>query len=177
MLRKKLIFISMAVCLITVFNLLNGKESSMYYLKVGATNPPGDSDVLPTLGIGARFQKDKYGFDLSANIGSLIFVNYASLKGIGLFYPNPEKQNQLYLGFGPGIGYFESSVPMGGPFGSASSHCGFLSVDGLVGYEFRHAPRFKTFVQLEISQPIFSFKNQRRSTYKPGFALTAGIGF
>src|SRR5581483_6211429 len=88
------------------------KRSSLYYVKLGATHPPGDSSgILPSIGLGVRFQRDYYGFDLSANLGSIVFVNYASLKGIFLFYPRPEKRHQLYFGVGPGVGYHLTSVP------------------------------------------------------------------
>jgi hypothetical protein len=63
------------------------KRSSLYYVKLGITHPPGDSAaILPTLGFGARFQRDSYGFDLSANLSSVVF---AALKGVFLFYPRP----------------------------------------------------------------------------------------
>lgn len=148
-------------------------------MKLGVTRPPGDcSGVLPSVGLGARFQRDSYGFDLSANLGSIGFVNYAALKGVFLFYPRPEKKHQLYVGVGPGIGYYLTSVPIGGAFGNASYECGSVTVEGVVGYEFRHARYFKTFMQLELSQPAFGFgKHGRRCGYKPGVALMGGIGF
>lgn len=155
------------------------KRSWLYYMKLGATNPPGDSSgILPSFGLGVRSQKDHYGFDLSGNLGSIVFINYASLKGLFLIYPQPEKKHQLYFGIGPGIGYHLSSIPMGSPFGSASDKRGIVTLEGVLGYEFRHAHHFKTFVQIELSQPIFGFGgNGGRCHYKPGIALTAGIGF
>lgn len=155
------------------------KRSSLYYLKLGVTHPPGNfSGILPSFGLGARFQRGYYGFDLSANLGSIVFINYASLKGMFLFYPQPERKHQLYFGIGPGIGYHLSSVPMGGPFGATSDQRGNVTLEGVLGYEFRHAHHFKTFIQLELSQPTFGFGGHgRRCSYKPGVALTGGIGF
>ena len=67
---------------------------------------------------------------------------------------------------------------MGGPFGSASDERGNVTVEGVLGYEFRHKHHFKTFIQLELSQPTFVFGgHKRRGGYKPGVALTGGIGF
>jgi hypothetical protein len=154
-------------------------KSSLYYVKLGAVHPPGDScDVLPNFGVGVRFQTDYYGFDLSANLGSLIFINYASLKGVFLLYPWPEECHQFYFGVGPGVGYHLSSVPMGGPFGSATREYGNITLEGVVGYEFRHAPHFKTFIQLELSQPIIGFGRHRsHCNYSPGVGLTGGFGF
>lgn len=153
-------------------------RSSLYYLKLGATYPPGDSSgILPTFGLGTRFQRDYYGFDLSANLASIVFINYASLKGIFLFYPQPEKRSQLYFGFGPGIGHHLTSVPMGGPFGGATTEYGKATLEGVLGYEFRHTQHFKTFIQIELSQPIFGFSRHYHCGYKPGVCLTGGFGF
>lgn len=155
------------------------KGSSLCYIKLGAAHPPGTSSaVLPSFGLGTRLQKDYYGFDLSANINSLIFVNYASLKGAFLFYPQPGKSHQFYFGMGPGLGYHLTSVPMGGPYGSATTDYGNITVEGLVGYEFRHSNHLKTFIQLELSQPSYVWGRPKpHNGYKPGVALTGGLGF
>lgn len=177
---KKILFIlSFLFCLLLSLDAEEEKRSSLYYIKLGITHPPGDSSgILPSFGLGARFQKDCYGFDLSANLGSIVFINYASLKGLFLFYPQPEKKHQLYCGIGPGIGYHLSFVPIGQPFGSTSNECGNMTLEGVLGYEFRHARHFKTFIQLELSQPTFGFGGHGPHTsYKPGVALTGGIGF
>lgn len=153
------------------------KKSSLYYVKLGAVHP-GSSDILPNFGLGARFQRGYYGLDLSANLGSVVFTNYASLKGVFLFLPRPEKRHQLYFGIGSGVGYHLTSVPMGGPFGSATTEYGTIPLEGILGYEFRHARRFKTFIQIELSQPTFVFGGHPyHSCYKPGVALNGGVGF
>ena len=153
--------------------------NSLYYAKLGSAYPPGDSsNILPSFGLGARFQRGHYGWDLSLNLASAVFINYASLKGMFLFYPQTETKYPLYLGFGSGIGYHLSSVPMGQPFGSRSSEYGNVTLEGILGYEFRHASHFKTFIQLELSQPAFGFGgHQHRYSYRPGIAFTAGFGF
>lgn len=176
---KKLLLFLLLISSVLYADADQEKRSSLYYVKLGAIHPPGDSSgILPSFGLGARFQRDYYGFDLSVNLGSVVFVNYASLKGVFLFYPRPEKKHQLYYGFGPGIGYHLTSVPLGGPFGSASSECGNMALEGILGYEFRHSDHFKTFIQLELSQPIFGFGGHgHRCGYKPGVALIGGFGF
>lgn len=162
------------------FAALNATEennSSLYYLKLGASYPSGTDCVLPTFGLGARFQKNQYGFDLSANLSSMVFVNYASLKGLFLFYPNVEKKNQWYVGIGPGLGYY-LKVAKGHPTGSRERKHGCVALEGCLGYEFRHYKHFKTFVQLEFSQPVIHFggRNFDRS-YRPGIGFSAGFGF
>jgi hypothetical protein len=177
---KKILFSLLFIsCLLSSLDADEGKKFSLYYIKIGLTKVPGDSSaILPSFGLGARFQRDYCGFDLSANIGSIVFNNYVSLKGIFLFYPQPQKKHQLYFGIGPGIGYHLNSIPLGDSFGSASDERGNVTIEGVLGYEFRHAPHFKTFIQIELSQPVFGFYGQgRHCSYKPGIAFTGGIGF
>lgn len=160
---------------------LNAEEnnSSLYYAKLGAVYLPGDSsDILPNVGLGMRFQRGYYGFDISANFSSLIFVNYASLKGMFLFYPQPEKKHQLYFGVGPGVGGYLHAVPAVVWVGGTTHKYGNVTLEGVVGYEFRHSEHFKTFIQLEVTQPIYNFRRQEcRYSYKPGLAISCGIGF
>lgn len=182
MLKAKKIFITLLLlsCFLSPLYAEGEKESSLYYVKLGAIYPPGDcSVVLPSVGLGVRHQKDYLGYELSANLGSIVFLNYASLKAIGLIYPQPEKKHQLYVGVGPGIACYLVAIPMGQPYGSTSEELGMATVEAVIGYEFRHARYFKTFVQLEFSQPVYGFSEKGRHTtnYKPGVALTAGFGF
>ena len=152
-------------------------RSSLYYMKLGAVFPPGDSAyVLPVYGIGTRFQRSYYGIDLSANVATTGSINYLSLKGLFLFYPHPEKKNQFYLGIGPGIGYY-TTAGLIDPYASRSHECTMATLEGVIGYELRHSQRFKTFVQLEPSQPVFQLTDDHPCRYKPGVALTFGIGF
>lgn len=177
-LKKMLLFLLLTTSILYADH---EKKSSLYYMKLGVINPPGDEFgyyYVPDFGIGARFQRDYYGFDLSVNLGSIVFLNYASIKGIFLCYPQPEKRDQLYFGLGPGIGYQLTAVPMGQPFGCATTEYGNVTLEGALGYEFRHARHFKTFIQLELSQPTLGFGRQGHCcSYKPGTALTGGFGF
>lgn len=178
MMKLKLLITLFLIGLMSQLNAFELKESSLYYLKLGAAYSSDDSGVLPHFGLGARFQKDQYGFDLSANLNSMIFMNHISLKGLFLFYPYPKNKNQFYFGVGPGIGYRFSSVPMGQPYGCASDKQGYVAIEGIVGYEFRHSRHFKTFVQLEMTQPFFGFGGKKyHRNNKPGFAISAGMGF
>lgn len=178
MAKLKILILFLAVGLMSTLSAFETKKSSLYYVKLGATHPPTDFSVLPMVGVGARFQRDEYGLDLSANVGSIIFNNYVALKGVFLFYPYYEKKNQFYVGVGPGVGHYENSVVIGEHFGVKSHECRFLTIEGVVGYEFRHARYFKTFIQIELSQPAVILKgNVRHHRYKPGVACNAGVGF
>ncbi len=119
---------------------------------------------MPNIGLGARYQKGHYGVDLSANLGSLILFNYASLKGMFLYYPQPEKKHPLYLGIGPGLGYHLNAIAMPAPYGGCSQDYGSVTLEGVVGYEFRHTDHFKTFIQLELSQPTIDFAGSKDRT-------------
>lgn len=143
-------------------------NSSLYYVKLSAPVPLRYGSILPTFGVGARFQRDYYGFDLSANLVPYKSFRYGYLKGICLYYPQPENKNQLYFGFGPGIGSFFSSRTRNRP--------GIVTLNGVVGYEFRHTPHFKTFIEIELTEPILSFGKHPRVD-GPGVVLTGGVGF
>lgn len=169
------------ILLITSFSLnfsaLEAEESSLTYMKFGATHPPGDTGILPTIGLGTRVQKNSYGFDISLNGSSVIFSNYASLKGMVLYYPFNEN-NHFYVGFGAGVGYHENSAPLGPPYGSSSKKQGNVNLEAAIGYEFHHSRNFKTFIQLELTQPTFTLGKQRnQKSGKPGVAVTFGLGF
>lgn len=147
------------------------KNATLVYLKAGASSIPSvSSHLLPTVGLGGRFQRDHYGCDLSANLTSEIFTNYLFLRGLFLYYPQLQKKHPFYVGVGPGLGYY----------GEWYATHKMLTVDAVLGYEFRHAPHFKTFIQLELSQPAFVWDAQsshRHYGYHPGWGLHAGIGF
>lgn len=167
------------IFLFTVFwSFLNGCEqkTSLYYIKLGAAHPfEGTHEILPSFGLGARFQKNYYGFDLSASLDSLVLINRVSLKSLLLFFPFPEKKHRPYFGVGPGTTYQVLEIPMGQPFGVKSRQQGWITLEGVCGYEFRNHDHFKTFVQLELSQPLFQFQGYR--CYKPTAAIQTGIGF
>src|SRR5215207_8992178 len=92
-------FTILSIFFLTSFLSAEEKKPSLYYMKLGVICPPGDSDLLlPNLGLGARFKYNCYGIDLSANLGSMLFINYASLKGLILLYPHPEKKHPFYVG-------------------------------------------------------------------------------
>lgn len=153
-------------------------QSSLYYMKFGAQLVPGERTiVLPTLGLGARYQWDRHGCDFSVNGSSLIFFNYFSFKALYLYYPMPERKNQLYFGVGPSIGYYAGGIPGPGDCRGCGEY-GCVNLEGLVGYEFRHSRHFKTFVQLELTQPaIYTHSTRKHGHYAPGVAITGGLGF
>src|SRR5260221_10895877 len=176
--KQLLISLLLISCWLPQLDAYQKQNNDLYYMKFGIVDPPvGSSGVLPAIGLGARFQRGEYGYDLSANLGSILFINYVSLKGMFLFYPQPEKTNQLYFGFGPGIGHYSSTFPMM-HYGNGARDRGVLTLEAVLGYEFRHSPNFATFVQLELTQPTFGLGgNSPHFGNKPGVALSVGVGF
>lgn len=144
------------------------------YVKMGVAFPP-----MPTFGVGTRFQQGKTGFDLSANIDSLLVFNYGEIKGLYLYYPHHEEESPVYFGIGTGIAYRVNLIEGKGLFSSnTNAEQGTIPLDFIVGREFRADNRLKTFVQLEISQPLINFNHQEgKGSFSPRASVTFGMGF
>ena len=121
--------------------------------------------LLPTVGLGARFQQGHFGCDLSASLGSVIVINELKGKALCLWYPYPESKHRFYCGVGPGVSY---ALDL---FNTRS----FITAEGLIGFEFKHARFFKTFLQLELSQPVHRLSAGRH--FPASAALSFGLGF
>ena len=60
---------------------------------------------IPSVGVGARYQKGSTGFDLSIDYNTLLFVNVLSTKGsFFYFFPHQDFDKQFYIGGGIGGG-------------------------------------------------------------------------
>jgi hypothetical protein len=136
------------------------------YVKPGIVVTPGDHYVVPSTGAGVRVSKDHFGADVSANWA---IKHYGSGKGLLLFYPSPDDKNRFY--FGAGGGYAHSNRNERTPYGRPRPESG-PTADGVVGYEWRHSENIKSFLQLEVAQPVSSHRQK-----SPGFAISYGIGF
>ncbi|NGX55001.1 MAG: hypothetical protein KR126chlam2_00622 [Chlamydiae bacterium] len=85
----------------------------------------------------------------------------------------------MYFGGGGGYGWMhhEGFAPvMGGTVGSTHS-TQFLTVDGVVGWEFRRDKRIKPILQLELSQPVKYLKGKNHSQWTPGAVISVGLGW
>jgi hypothetical protein len=167
---KHLMKLSLYTCLLLfpISNRASETIPSMYYIKIGPTLPPGhNSHVLSTFGLGARFKYGYCGLDLSTTLSSNIIANYAVFKGMFLLYPQPSQVNGIYFGIGPGIGYH---------LGKASHSYAMITAEGVLGYECRRSANFKTFIQLEFSQPTFCIGTYKKNQ-RAGMGLIGGVGF
>ncbi len=122
--------------------------------------------ILPTAGMGLRYQKGHHGCDLS---GSYTLAPFAgplkNLKVLYLYYPFSSKH--LYCGVGMGgawwKGEFERRYQRG------------VSFEQTIGYEWLSKKFYKDlfyFAQLELSECEFLFQ-----TWAPLPTFTMGIGF
>lgn len=168
--KKIVILVIVLIASVTSIFANDANTSSMFYFKGGASLPPCQVSKrhvpVPAVGLGYRWQKGNTGFDLSLSAGSLFVINYASVKGLFLFYPNPER-SRFYFGVGPG---YVHNVSI-----DNSNRC--LSLEGVIGYEFASSYRCKPFIQLEITQPVVTFKSRFSSKKTPGVTVMFGIGF
>ncbi len=153
-------------------------RSSLYYIEMGGTYLGQDSFVpIPTVGLGARWQKNQLGFDLCAQLASVLFINQAKLKSHLLLYPLINKGYPFYCGIGPEVGYFLDAVLMGQPFGGGTRSGGFVGVGEVCGYEFRHTPHLKTFIQLELHQKALPLSGEGKHRWHTEGAILFGLGF
>jgi hypothetical protein len=144
------------------------------YVKMGVAFPP-----MPTFGVGTRFQQGKTGFDFSANIDSLLVFNYGEIKGLYLYYPHPEEEHPAYFGIGSGIAYRVNLIQGKGLYSSTTNaEQGTIPLDFVLGREFRQDDCLKTFIQLEISQPLIHFNQHHgKGSFSPRVAATYGMCF
>jgi hypothetical protein len=60
--------------------------------------------IIPTFGIGGRYQKKQLGFDLSLDLSTLLFINEFHPKATFLyFFPNENFDKQWFTGVGAGL--------------------------------------------------------------------------
>lgn len=132
------------------------------------------------LGIGNRHLWGNHGLDLSLSGQSfyavLVFDASLNAKAQYLYYLHPSSNHSLYFGGGGGYGLSWNDAVTPGPFGGSSSHRQFLTLDGVIGYEFQRTNDIKPFVQLELSQPVAYFKGKDLGNHTPSATLSIGIG-
>jgi len=144
-------------------------SSSFTYWNIGAT------DGIPQLGLGFRNQFNTTGFDLNVSAGTLDFSEFMLVKStaMALWYPKPNANSQLYVGFGPGL----LSI-----FDDWMGHFDILTPNVCFGSEQTNTAGKKHFYQLQVELPYYvvnpfssdSFTTQ--GSY-PSVELKAGFNF
>ncbi len=145
------------------------------YIKMGAgmSLAKGHRDLGPTIGIGYRIVdvNDCCAVDLSFNFTAAKHESFYSMPRIMyLYYFNPNDVSSLYVGGGLSFGF--KSI-------NKHHHKSFkgLEAEAVVGYEFNRFSNIRTFVELNLSQPVLAAGSHRNNYKMPVLTLSAGIGF
>jgi len=152
----------------------------LFYSKIGGGLMPGGAPCV-SLGIGGRYRHGHHGIDFSVNGHgfTLIFMNAYSIstKAQYLYYPKPHSNYALYLGGGVGYTsmYDDAFVPINGGVGTSHT-TQFLTLDGVVGCEFRRDKKIKPILQLELSMPTIYLNDRLQSSRVPSVVLFMGVG-
>jgi hypothetical protein len=153
-------------------------SKSFGYLKMGVSDSelPGNTEqMIPGLGLGYRIGSDSSAFDLSAAFNGREIRDGAektrtyqyALKGNYLYYVTAARNSSLYAGGGLAWG-------------------GMKTLDGrefqgiipnvALGYEMNRNAAWRSFVQLDVSQPILAAS--QRGDLPDAFAeISLGAGF
>ena len=93
----------------------------------------------------------------------------------------------MYFGVGGGYGFEYCKKKYGGiipglgcslgPSYSRTWTTHFLTVDGMIGYEFRRDKRFKPFLELGLSQPVVYLNDKNHKNWNPAITLSLGLGW
>lgn len=151
------------------------------YVKFGGASPENIREINGVYGLGARYQLDYFGIDVSMNMESGEFLENYSVKAIPMFYPAPNASSQIFVGLGAGYTRVDT-----GETGETSK-----TTELILGREFLRSSPLKTFLQFEISQPMelseveedkneFSVMPIPMGPFKglrPSIALQMGVGF
>lgn len=154
---------------------------TLLYLKTGGGTLANGYPQIAA-GLGGRCRKDYHGLDISINVqGFLELYRSESLvapKVQYLFYPFPHHRHALY--FGGGVGYgcaYDHDVPRHQGKREYSSIYHFLTVDGVIGCEFRRDEKFNPILQLEISNCVVGPKSRNYHPWDSTLILSLGIGW
>jgi len=154
---------------------------SFIYLKMGVSDSqPVDAidsvKVVPGLGLGYRLASGASAIDISASYnrrftrtdeGKRDTYFYTVPKANYLYYTSPAKDNSFYLGGG---------LAWGGLKTKDSREFMGLIPNAAIGYEINRKAAFRTFVQLDVSQPAIA-ASQKNDFPGPFAELSVGAGF
>ena len=151
-------------------------NQSFTYLRMGVmdTDPVSSVQIVPGLGLGYRLNAGSSAVDFSANFthgkglnGKHTVYFYTLPKATYLHYITPEKDQSLYAGAGLAFGGLKTK--------DGSKFAGLIP-NAAVGYEMNRKANWRSFVQLDVSQPAIAAD---RSGDFPGpiAEISVGAGF
>ncbi len=171
-------------------------KNSFTYIRMSAA-PVQGVGAVPGIGIGYRLASGSSAMDLSANMGvshqkhGSNAVSYTLPKANYLYYFTPTEDNSLYVGGGLAWGGIHTEVydrqasihtdlydDEEDDYDHFSQRTDFdgIIANAAVGYELQRSKSFRSFVQLDVSQPTLAV-SQRHAFPSPSAELSIGIGF
>lgn len=125
--------------------------------------------LIPNVGIGRRHLNDHKGWDISLNVGSVIYATTVQIMANALYIPNPQAPNPLYLGAG---------VALGGAFVGSRFAVGAVAPDFLIGKELTNDESGKTFIEAHVQIPTWTFgRDVKDRTHFPFMTIKYGMSF
>ncbi len=135
-------------------------RKSFYYIRADVA-PMADAGVLPGIGVGYRLNYDASALDFSASIkGRHSDDSRATVwtwpKVNYLYYFTPAQDGSLYLGGGLAYGGIATREETNDDDYWTTTRTEFHGLLGsaCAGYEMHRSSRLRTFVQLDVNQPI-----------------------
>ena len=165
---------------ITTVEKISPSSKSFTYLKMGAmdTYPTDTVQIVPGLGLGYRLNTGDGAVDFSANYtrgtglnGKEVTYFYTFPKVSYLHYLSPSKSQSLYVGAGLAFGSLKNK--------EMAKFIGLIP-SATLGYEMNRKANFRSFLQLDVSQPAVAAKLTRNDGVKfpgPVAEFSLGVGF
>ena len=154
-------------------------------LGVGTSFNSSDQQVMPSLGLGKRFQYNYIGFDISGNWMAKNFKTgsneyYFSIpKILLLFFLTPKSNFSFFFGFGPSYGMIVS--PEKGTFGTPSfqeeKRFRGIMAEGTLGLEIAPKHRVKSFIGFDIAYPLAASSETEDKIDRPVISASFSIAF
>jgi hypothetical protein len=134
--------------------------------------------VVPTFGLGYRYQKNHIGMDISLDASTIYFLTSIKITPSTLFYLSPNKREQLYFGIGPNLGVL---IPKNNKW---LGTCFYFSPALILGRNYQKKGKKNRIYETRIEWPTFFkgklkkkklFKNKK--LYCPLVYFKYGMGF
>jgi len=154
-------------------------------LGVGTSFSNNNPQIMPSLGLGKRYQYSHIGIDISANWMAKNFKTgsneyYFSIpKILLLFFITPKSNASFYFGFGPSYGRIVSpqkGTPFDSDYQEERKFLGVLA-EGTIGLEIAPKHAVKSFIGFDIAYPLAASSETEDKINKPVVSGSFGIAF
>ena len=128
----------------------------------------GFAVIAPKVSLGYRFQRGKFGGDISITEAAIPPVFFSQgIQFNQLHYPRPNLDGQWYIGIGEGIHYVIGDYPVGGFLD--------ISIAAVGGYQFKPNQR-RHFIEGKIGVPLTASVNGAKFPI-PVPSISYGVSF